>query len=86
MSSKRITRRNPVAGNNPLTYRIPFVDDEKFRVDKFLGSKVVFGAVANLLGAYEDLGTIEELSAMKDELMKYKKGECNEGFKVTRSS
>lgn len=79
----RLTRKNPVAGTNIPTYRIPFVTDELFREDKFLGSKVIFGAVADVLGKYEDIGSVEEILDMKQELIKYQKGEQYEGNKGT---
>lgn len=70
----RLTRNNPVAGINKPTYRIPFVTDELFREEYFLGSKVILGQVADTLGKYEDLGSINELSNMKKELLAIKRG------------
>lgn len=70
----RYTRRNPVAGTNVQTYRIPYVNDNMFREDKFLGSRVLLGEIANVLGQYEDIGSVEEILAMQQELIRLKKG------------
>ena len=75
--TSRLTRRNPVAGTNKPTYRIPYATDELFREDNFLGSKVILGEVANRLGEYEDIGSIDELLELKREVQRLK-GECDE--------
>lgn len=71
----RLTRNNPVAGINKPTYRIPYVSDELFREQSFCGTKVILGKVADVLGQYEDLGSIDELRSIKNELMFLKREE-----------
>ena len=68
--TSRLTRKNP---SMKSTYRIPFVTDVMFREDHFMDERVILGVVADRLGAYEDLGTVEELEQMKDELKRMKK-------------
>ena len=67
----RLTRCNPIYGVNNRTYRIPFASsDEVFRTQSFLGDRAVLGLIADTLGAYEDLGTVEELKEMKQEFVR----------------
>lgn len=61
----RLTRKNPNG-----SYRIPMCTQKTIRLEWQQEEIVVFGEVANLLGAYEDLGTPEELR----ELLKIKNG------------
>ena len=61
----RLTRKNPNG-----SYRIPMSTQKTLRLEWQQEDVVVFGEVANLLGAYEDLGTPEELR----ELLKTKTG------------
>lgn len=69
----RLTRSNPIFGVRNRTYRIPYASsDEMFRVQYFLGERTIFGTIADALGAYEDLGTVEELREMKAELERLK--------------
>jgi hypothetical protein len=57
---ERLTRRNP---NH--TYRIPMADQKTIRLEWQQGSLNVFGELADRLGQYEDLGTVEELMELK---------------------
>lgn len=58
---ERLTRRNP---NH--TYRVPMADQKKtIRLEWQQGSLNVFGELADRLGQYEDLGSIEELMELK---------------------
>lgn len=52
----RLTRKNPNG-----SYRIPMSTQKTLRLEWQQEELTVFGEVANLLGAYEDLGTPEEL-------------------------
>ena len=61
----RLTRKNPNG-----SYMIPMCTQKTIRLEWQQEDIVVFGEVANLLGAYEDLGTPEELR----ELLKTKTG------------
>ena len=61
----RLTRKNPNG-----SYRIPMSTQKTLRLEWQQEDIVVFGEAANLLGAYEDLGTPEELR----ELLKTKIG------------
>ncbi len=55
----RLTRKNPSG-----SYRIPMCTQKTLRMEWQQEELTVFGEVANLLGAYEDLGTIEELQEL----------------------
>lgn len=55
----RLTRKNPSG-----SYRIPMCTQKTLRMEWQQEELTVFGEVANLLGAYEDLGTIEELKEL----------------------
>ena len=52
----RLTRKNPNG-----SYRIPMSTQKTLRLEWQQEELTVFGEVANLLGAYEELGTPEEL-------------------------
>lgn len=57
---ERLTRRNP---NH--TYRVPMVTQRELDLKWQQGTLNVFGELANRLGQYEDLGTVEELTELK---------------------
>lgn len=56
----RLTRKNPNG-----SYRIPMCNQKSLRLEWQQEDLTVFGEVANLLGAYEDLGTVEELKELQ---------------------
>lgn len=56
----RLTRKNPNG-----SYRIPMCAQKTLRLEWQQEDLVVFGEIANLLGAYEDLGTVEELKELQ---------------------
>lgn len=59
----RMTRHNPdIHGNEERTYRIPlYIPDAQSLT---LQNEALFGDIANKLGRYEDIGTIEELEEL----------------------
>lgn len=64
----RLTRKNPSG-----SYRIPMCTQKTLRMEWQQEELTVFGEVANLLGAYEDLGTIEELQELVEMNKRIKK-------------
>ena len=59
--SGRITIANP----NGAGYRIPGCRASSLRLEWQLEQSVLFGTVADRLGEYEDLGSVEELRELK---------------------
>ena len=57
-----MTIKNP----NELGYRAPLRGHEKIRIDHNEGTVSVFGDVVDLLGRYEDLGSLQEFAALKE--------------------
>lgn len=64
----RLTRKNPSG-----SYRIPMCTQKTLRMEWQQEELTVFGEVANLLGAYEDLGPIEELQELVEMNKRIKK-------------
>ena len=61
MKEERFTIPNP----NGAGYRIPTCRGGTFRTEWQQDQSVVYGSIVNRLGAYEDIGTIEELRELK---------------------
>ena len=57
----RFTIPNP----NGAGYRIPACRGGSFRTEWQQDQSVIYGSIADRLGAYEDIGTIEELRELK---------------------
>lgn len=62
----RLTRKNPGSGG----YRIPMCTQRTLRLEWQQSDLVVFGAVADKLGRYEDLGSPEELEEILKKIKK----------------
>lgn len=62
----RLTRKNPGSGG----YRIPMCTQKTIRMEWQQSELHVFGAAADKLGRYEDLGSPEELEEMVKKLKK----------------
>ena len=60
---ERLTRKN---GSG--TYRVPMVTQEELDLKWQQGELNVFGELANRLGQYEDLGTVKELTELKNRI------------------
>lgn len=58
---ERFTIPNP----NSAGYRIPVCRGGNFRTEWQQDQSVIYGSIADRLGAYEDIGTIEELRELK---------------------
>lgn len=61
MKEERFTIPNP----NGTGYRIPACRGGSFRTEWQQDQSVIYGSIADRLGAYEDIGTIEELRELK---------------------
>ena len=66
MKEERFTIPNP----NGAGYRIPACRGGNFRIEWQQDQPVVYGSIADRLGAYEDIGTIEELRELKERIIK----------------
>lgn len=56
----RLTRKNPSG-----SYRIPMCNQKTLRLEWQMDDLTVFGEIADRLGAYEDLGTVDELRELQ---------------------
>lgn len=62
---ERLTRKN---GSG--TYRVPMATQGELDLKWQQGELNVFGELANRLGQYEDLGTVKELTELKNRIKK----------------
>ncbi|HIY01218.1 MAG TPA: hypothetical protein IAA26_05160 [Candidatus Blautia faecipullorum] len=62
----RLTRKNPGSGG----YRIPMCTQKTLRLEWQQSDLAIYGEVADKLGRYEDLGSLEELEEILNRIKK----------------